>query len=338
MPSGVALMSDVVLVTGGAGFIGSNVVAELVGGDRDVVVCDYLRTSAGGKWRNLSKQAIADFIAPDALFGWLERRGGDVAAVVHMGAVSSTREVDADLVIHTNFTLSRDLFDWCARREKQFVYASSAAVYGDGALGFDDDPSPEAMNVLRPLNPYGWSKLLFDAYAVRQAARELAPPQWSGLRFFNVYGPNEYHKGSMRSVVAGIWPTVAAGETVQLFRSYRDDYSDGGQKRDFVYVRDAAKVAAWLVERPEVSGIFNVGSGNARTFHDLALATFAAAGRDPRVVFIDMPDDLVGAYQYFTEAKLDRLTSIGYTTPFTTLEAGVADYVAGFLSRPDPYR
>ena len=208
-------MRKVVLVTGGAGFIGSNIVAELGGGDRDLVVCDHLRTSAGGKWRNLAKQPIADFIAPDKLFGWLGRRGADVEAVVHMGAVSSTREVDADLVIHTNFTLSRDLFDWCAQQDKPFVYASSAAVYGDGALGFDDDPSPQALNALRPLNPYGWSKLLFDAYAVRQAGRGLAPPQWAGLRFFNVYGPNEYHKGAMRSVVAGIWPTIAAGETRQ---------------------------------------------------------------------------------------------------------------------------
>ena len=331
-------MTDTVLVTGGAGFIGSNVVAELVGSGRDVVVCDRLRTAAGGKWRNLAKHAITDFIAPEALFGWLETQRDGLVAVVHMGAISSTREVDADLVIHTNFTLSRDLFDWCAQHGTPLIYASSAAVYGDGALGFDDDASLAALRALRPLNPYGWSKLLFDAHAVRQSGRGLAPPQWAGLRFFNVYGPNEHHKDAMRSVVAGIWPTVAAGETVELFRSYREDYPDGGQKRDFVYVRDAARAVAWLVDHPEVSGLFNFGTGVARTFADLAKATFRAAGREARVAFIDMPADLIAAYQYFTQAKLDRLREAGYTAPFVTLEDGVADYVNGYLSRDDPYR
>ncbi len=331
-------MTDTVLVTGGAGFIGSNIVAELVAAGRDVAVCDRLRTSASGKWRNIAKHAIADFIAPEALFGWLGAHQDDLSAIVHMGAISSTREVDADLVIHTNFTLSRDLFDWCAGHRKRLIYASSAAVYGDGALGFDDDASPGALASLRPLNPYGWSKLLFDAYAARQAGRGKAPPQWAGLRFFNVYGPNEYHKAAMRSVVASIWPTVASGEVVKLFRSYRDDYPDGGQKRDFVYVRDAANVAAWLVDHPDVSGVFNVGSGAARTFADLAKATFAAADREERVAFIDMPDDLIPAYQYFTEATVGRLRAVGYDAPFASLEEGVGDYVRHFLSRDDPYR
>ena len=237
-------MAKTILVTGGAGFIGSNVAAELCARGFDVVVCDRLRTADSGKWRNLAKHPITDFIAPETLFDWLEGRGRDVAAVVHMGAISSTREPDADLIVHTNFTLSRDLYDWCARDGRRFVYASSAAVYGDGALGFDDDPSLAAITALRPLNPYGWSKQLFDAYVARRLERR----NWAGLRFFNVYGPNEYHKGSMRSVVAGIWPAVAAGEAVRLFRSYRDDYPDGGQKRDFVYVDDAAKVVAWLTE------------------------------------------------------------------------------------------
>ncbi len=331
-------MAQTVLVTGGAGFIGSNVVAELTEtGAYDVVVCDRLRTSAGGKWRNLAKHAIADFIAPEALADWLEGRGQDVAAIVHMGAISSTREPDADLVIHTNFTLSRDLFAWCAARGRRFIYASSAAVYGDGALGFEDDPSPAALAALRPLNPYGWSKLLFDAHVVRQAGRGLAP-QWAGSRFFNVYGPNEYHKGSMRSVVAGIWPKVRAGDTVQLFRSYREDCPDGGQKRDFVYVRDAARVVAWLVDHPEASGIFNVGSGEARTFADLATATFDAAGKAPLIRYGEMPEDLRGAYQYFTEARLDRLRAAGYRAAFTTLEDGVADYVKRYLDRSDAYR
>jgi ADP-L-glycero-D-manno-heptose 6-epimerase len=309
-------------------------VAELCARGFDVVVCDRLRSAESGKWRNLAKQPIADFIAPEVLFDWLDGRGGDVSAVVHMGAISSTREPDADLIVHTNFTLSRDLYDWCARDDRRFVYASSAAVYGDGALGFDDDPALGAITALRPLNPYGWSKMLFDAYVARRPDRR----NWAGLRFFNVYGPNEYHKGSMRSVVAGIWPAVAAGEGVRLFRSYRDEYPDGGQKRDFVYVGDTANVVAWLVQHPEASGVFNVGSGEARTFEDLARATFAAADREARIEFIDMPEDLRAAYQYYTRADLTRLRAAGYDAPFASIEDGVADYVRGYLARADPYR
>jgi ADP-L-glycero-D-manno-heptose 6-epimerase len=327
-------MADMILITGGAGFIGSNVVAELCGQGFDVAVCDRLRAADSGKWRNLAKHPIVDFVAPEALFEWLGGRGRDVAAVVHMGAISSTRETDADLIVHTNFTLSRDLFDWCAREGRRFVYASSAAVYGDGALGFDDDPSLASIASLRPFNPYGWSKQLFDAYVARRPEHR----NWTGLRFFNVYGPNEYHKGSMRSVVAGIWPAIEAGDAVRLFRSYRDDYADGGQERDFVHVGDAANVVAWLVRNPDASGVFNVGSGRARTFEDLARATFAAANLEPRIEFIDMPDDLRAAYQYYTQADLRRLRAAGYDAPFASIEDGVADYVRRYLASADPYR
>ncbi|MDP3489272.1 MAG: ADP-glyceromanno-heptose 6-epimerase [Phenylobacterium sp.] len=328
----------IVFVTGGAGFIGSNIVARLAQ-DRslDVVVCDRLREAELGKWRNIAKHPIGDFVAPEEMFDWLEKRWRDVELVIHMGAVSSTTEPDADKIIQSNFALSRDLFRWCADRQRRLIYASSAATYGDGHLGFGDDNSFEALAALKPLNAYGWSKALFDIFAVRQAARDYAPPQWAGLKFFNVYGPNEGHKHGMKSVAAQIWPKVRDGQQVQLFQSHRDDIAHGGQLRDFVYVRDVAEVIAWLAANPQINGIYNLGSGEARTFADLARAVFAAAGRAPDIDYIPMPPAIRERYQYFTQAEMGRLREAGYESPFTSLEAGISDYVGSYLSQPDPY-
>jgi len=329
----------IVFVTGGAGFIGSNIAAKLAE-DRtlDVVVCDRLREAELGKWRNIAKHPIGDFVAPEDMFDWLEKRWRDVEAVIHMAAVSSTTEPDADKIIHSNFTLSRDLFRWCADRQRRLIYASSAATYGAGEHGFVDDNSYDALAKLRPLNTYGWSKALFDLFAVRQAGRDYAPPQWVGLKFFNVYGPNEEHKHSMKSVAAQIWPQVREGHGVQLFKSYRADVPDGGQKRDFVYVRDAADVTRWLIDNPQVNGVFNLGSGQARTFEEMARCVFEAAGKPAQIEYTPMPPAIRDKYQYFTQAQMDRLYEAGYPAAMTPLEEGITDYVTNYLAQPDPYR
>ncbi len=326
-----------IVVTGGTGFIGSNLAATLVESGHDVAICD--RFGHDEKWRNVAKIDLADIVAPEDLPGWLERKRGQIDAIVHMGAISSTTERDVDLIVRENYRLSRDLWEFSAREGVRFVYASSAATYGDGSAGFDDDGSRAALAKLRPLNPYGWSKHLFDRFVAQEIARGApAPRQWAGLKFFNVYGPNEYHKGSMKSVVAQSFPRAAAGEAVTLFRSHNAKFADGGQLRDFIYVRDCAEVVAWLLKTPGVSGLFNLGTGKARTFLDLARAVFAALNRKPNIAYVDTPADIREKYQYFTEAPMERLRAAGYATPFTPLEDGVSDYVQRYLSASDPYR
>lgn len=325
------------VVTGGAGFIGSNLVGQLSDEGAEVVVCDWLRNDE--RWRNLARHEIVDLVAPEALLGWLEAHRGEVDAIVHMGAISSTTETDVDLIVRNNVRSTLDLLEWCTKAGKRLVYASSAATYGDGSAGFDDAPGCEALSRLRPLNAYGWSKHCVDRRVARLVAQgRPLPPQWVGLKFFNVYGPNEYHKGSMRSVVAQNFPAVQRGEAVRLFRSRRPDYADGGQLRDFIYVKDCVGVISWLLRNPGVCGLYNVGTGMARSWLDLANAMFSAVNRPPRIEFIDMPAQLVEKYQYFTQAHVERLRAAGYRDPFTSLEQGVADYVQQYLSRGDPYR
>jgi ADP-L-glycero-D-manno-heptose 6-epimerase len=324
------------LVTGGAGFIGSNVVAALnEAGRADIVVNDVL--GADGKWRNLAKRQVADVIAPADLFRWLDSRKLD--AVIHMGAISDTTATDADLVMENNFRTSLRLLDWCTGARVPFIYASSAATYGDGAEGFSDDWSPASLQKLKPMNLYGWSKQLFDqAVAERFAKKEKLPPQWAGLKFFDVFGPNEYHKGEMMSLVAKRFDDAKAGRTVRLFKSHRPGVGDGEQQRDFIYVDDAVAVVRWLMESPQVSGIFNVGTGKARSFRDLISALFRALGLEPKIEYVDMPENIRGQYQYFTEAKVDYLLRAGYNAGFTSLEDGVKRYVTQFLDTADRYR
>jgi ADP-L-glycero-D-manno-heptose 6-epimerase len=325
------------LVTGGAGFIGSNIVAALSERDKEVVVCDWLRDDE--RWRNLAKHEISEIIEPETALAWLHRKGDRLRAVVHMGAISATTETNVDLIAARNIRATLELVEWCTGARVPLIFASSAATYGDGTQGFDDAFTRGSLAKLRPLNAYGWSKHVVDRRLARwvEAGAKL-PPQWVGLKFFNVYGPNEYHKGSMQSVVAKNYSVVRDGQPLRLFRSYRAEYADGGQLRDFVYVRDCVDVVLWLLDNPQVSGLFNLGTGQSRSWLDLAKALFAATGRALAVEFIEMPPTLIEKYQYFTQARMDRLRSAGYQRPFTSLEEGVADYVRHYLAADDPYR
>jgi ADP-L-glycero-D-manno-heptose 6-epimerase len=315
---------DLIVVTGGAGFIGSNIVLDLSAAGARVVVCDLFRS--GQKWRNIAAASLYDILRPEALFGWLERHRDDVGAVIHMGAISSTTETDVDRFVATNIRLTLDLWQWCAATSKRLIYASSAATYGDGSAGFSDDQNPAALAALRPLNPYGWSKHVVDRRVVDDAARgRPTPPQWAGLKFFNVYGPNEGHKGAMQSLVSKLEPIVRAGEPVTLFKSHDPRYRDGEQLRDFVYVKDCVAVVNWLLRNPAVNGLFNVGTGAARSFLELVSAVCAAVGCNPNIRFADIPDELRAQYQYFTRADIGKLRKAGFTAPFHSLEHGVHD-------------
>jgi ADP-L-glycero-D-manno-heptose 6-epimerase len=327
-----------IVITGGAGFIGSNLAASLEArGESDIVICDRLGREE--KWRNIAKRELAAIIPPEALLEFLESHSREIGVLFHMGAISSTTEADVDLVAATNFSLSLRLWEWCTESETRFIYASSAATYGDGAASFDDDGSVAALARLKPLNAYGWSKHLFDRRIARLLERHAArPPQWVGLKFFNVYGPNEYHKGGMKSVVAQLYPRAQKDEAARLFRSHRPDVADGGQKRDFVHVRDCADMMLWLFDHPAVNGLFNIGSGRARSFADLAAAVYAALSRAPRIDYVETPTEIRDKYQYFTEARMERLRAAGYDRPATPLEDGVRDYVQHYLAAADPYR
>jgi len=320
---------DLVVVTGGAGFIGSNIVRDLAGAGLRIVVSDLLRS--GEKWRNIAAAQLHDLVRPDVLFEWLDRHSHKVAAIVHMGAISSTTETDIDRIVASNIRLTLDLWRWCAANAKRLIYASSAATYGDGSAGFSDDQSPSALAVLRPLNAYGWSKHVVDRRVVDDVVGgRPTPAQWAGLKFFNVYGPSETHKGDMQSLVSKIYPVVKAGGTVTLFKSHNPRYGDGRQLRDFIYVKDCVAIVRWLLRNPMVSGLFNVGTGNARSFFDLVGAVCAAIGSTPSIRFVDTPIQLRDKYQYFTQADMSKLRAAGFDPPFHSLEDGVRDCVERF--------
>ncbi|MBL4693307.1 MAG: ADP-glyceromanno-heptose 6-epimerase [Magnetovibrio sp.] len=326
------------VVTGGAGFIGSNIVWALEQrGDSKIVVVDRMRS--GDKWKNIAKRELFDVVHPDDLGEFLDRYGEAIKAVFHMGAISSTTETDADKIMDNNFRLTCDLWDWCSACGVPFIFASSAATYGGGESGFADDASIEKLAKLKPLNPYGWSKHLFDRRVARMMDRsEDKPPQWVGLKFFNVYGPNEYHKGSMQSVVSHVFPFAEKGEAASLFTSPHPDYEDGGQLRDFIYVGDCVDVMMWFLDHQDVSGLFNCGTGQARPFKDLAAAVYAALDHQVDIQYVPMPEHLRDKYQYYTQADMSKLRQAGYGAKFTSLEEGVRQYVQDFLSTDDKYR
>lgn len=320
-----------IVITGGAGMIGSMIAWQLnQNGRDDLVIVD--RAQHPDQWQNLCHRNYANYLDKDELLPWLES-GAKVDAIIHMGAISATTERDFNRLVQDNIRYSQRLWQWCADNQVPFLYASSAATYGDGERGYDDSSSDN----LRPLNGYGYSKQFFDLWALRQVEAGNAPPQWCGFKFFNVYGPNEYHKERMASVAFHSFNQFRDSGTIKLFRSHRPDFEDGMQLRDFVYVKDAAAVVTFFLEQTEQSGIYNVGTGQARAFLDLAKAVIVSQRQQPDITFIDMPQDLQGKYQYFTQANIAKLRAAGYDRPFTSLEEGVRDYVQNYLLKNDPY-
>jgi ADP-L-glycero-D-manno-heptose 6-epimerase len=330
-----------IVVTGGAGFIGSAVVWGLnKAGRDDILIVDRLERDE--KWRNLVSLRYHRFLHADAFIG--EIRSGRfkkkaVDAIVHMGACSSTTECDADYLMKNNYAYSLTLAEFCIKNNIRFIYASSAATYGNGSLGYDDDN--ETIPLLRPLNIYGYSKHAFDLTVIREGW----DTRITGLKFFNVFGPNEYHKGDMRSVVHKAWQTLNAGETFRLFKSHRPDFADGEQKRDFVWIKDVVQVVLFFLAHKNAAGMYNVGSGKASSFNELLRAvgrvcpererpsTASAPGGQPQIEYMDMPESLRERYQYFTEAKIGKLARAGYTTPFTPLADAVAEYAQEYLKK-----
>jgi len=322
-----------VLVTGGAGFIGSALVWALNRcGCEHIVVCDRLGTDE--KWRNLTPLRFAHYVEADQLLPRLHNGAlGKFNFVLHLGACSSTTERDASYLIRNNYEFTKDLAAWSLANRTRFVYASSAATYGDGAAGMADDEAK--LDTLRPLNMYGYSKHLFDLHARRAGFLD----RIVGLKYFNVFGPNEDHKGDMRSVVHKSFGQVRDTGVIRLFKSHRPDYRDGEQKRDFLYVKEAVAMTLYLAANEKAGGLFNIGSGQARTWLDLARAVFTALKREPKIEFVEMPDGIRDKYQYFTEANLARLRAAGYAAPVTSLEDAVSDYVGNYLvpdKRLDP--
>ncbi len=327
-----------ILVTGGAGFIGSNLVAALVArGTHHVVVCDHFGTD--DKWRNLAKHPVFEIIPPEQVFDWLEFNRSQVEVVFHLASISSTVEKDIDLILKHNFALSLKLWRWCNVRGVRLIYSSSSATYGDGSQGFDDSTDMAYMQSLRPLSGYGWSKHLFDMHVVGSVARgEAALPQWVGLKTFNTYGPNEYHKEDQQSVISKVASHAIQAGTVKIFRSYNPQYADGEQKRDVIYIKDLVRILLWCFDYPRISGLFNCGTGQASSFNQMARAIFAALGTAPRISYCDMPEGLMQKYQYFTQANMSKLRGVGFNDEFTPLEAGIKDYIQNYMmNKQDPY-
>ena len=316
-----------IIVTGGAGFIGSAIVWRLNQlGENKIIIVDELGTD--DKWKNLVPLKFEDFIHKDDFVSMIIEKdiSFDISAIIHMGANSSTTEKDADHLFSNNYLYTKELAKYCLEKNIRFIYASSAATYGDGSLGFDDDENK--LETLRPLNMYGYSKQLFDLWAKRNGAFD----KIVGLKYFNVYGPNEYHKGDMRSVVHKAFEQIRDTGKVRLFKSINPKYKDGEQLRDFIYIKDSVDMTLYFLNKPGVNGLFNLGTGKARTWNDLVSAIFKALNKPVNIEYIDLPELLREKYQYFTEAKTDKIKNTGYTLPILSLEDGVADYVKNYLS------
>jgi ADP-L-glycero-D-manno-heptose 6-epimerase len=321
-----------IIVTGGAGFIGSAFVFRLnQEGIDDIVIIDQL--DSDDKWKNLVNRRFVDYIHKDEFLQMVcaDQVPFEISAIVHMGACSSTTERDADYLWGNNYLYSRRLAEWAMKRNIRFIYASSAATYGDGASGFSDDHSK--ISKLKPINMYGYSKQLFDLWVLKNKLEN----KIAGIKFFNVFGPNEYHKEEMTSVIFKAFHQIKETGKVRLFKSYKKEYPDGGQMRDFVYVKDCLDVMWWLFNNQNVNGIFNLGTGKARTWNDLIKAVFAAMGRKTNIQYIEMPRSLRDQYQYFTQAQMDKLKAAGCPVEFSSLEDSVRDYIVNYLQQTDPH-
>jgi ADP-L-glycero-D-manno-heptose 6-epimerase len=316
----------VIIVTGGAGFIGSAFIWKLNNeGIENILVVDELGKTE--KWKNLAGRRFIDYIHKDEFLRNLSdsNKYKDIRAVIHMGACSSTTETDADFLLYNNYRYTRELAQWALSKNVRFVYASSAATYGDGSLGFSDED--EATPALKPLNIYGYSKQLFDLWAMRNNVLN----QMAGIKFFNVFGPNEFHKEDMVSMAFRAFHQILQTGKVRLFKSYVSEYNDGEQMRDFVYIKDCVEIIWWLMQNRQVNGLFNLGTGKARTWNDMVKAIFSALGINPKIEYIEMPESLRDNYQYFTEAKMEKLGMAGCSFKYMSLEDAVNDYVLGYL-------
>jgi len=320
-----------ILITGAAGFIGSAMIWKLNNRGVDSII-GADRFHDGEKWNNLRKCLFYDWVDRDRLFDWLQDHGKLIKTVIHLGACTDTTERDVDYFMQTNFEYSKKLWAFCVARQIPFLYASSAATYGAGEYGYIDDEKLIAK--LRPLNPYGWSKQIFDRWVTQQTKK---PPSWFGFKFFNVYGPNEFHKGHMASIIFHAFGQALNLSTIRLFKSHREDFEHGEQKRDFVYVKDVVDIMDFFLQNDIRSGIYNIGTGKARSFNDIAAATFDALEKKTDITYFDMPENLKKQYQYFTEASIDKLKAAGYRGTIHELEEGITDYVKNHLSTEDPY-
>ena len=330
-----------IVVTGAAGMIGSAIVWKLnTMGINDILLVDKLRHEE--KWLNIRKRDYRDWIDRDDFLSWLSTNeaANEITAIIHMGACSATTETDGDYLMSNNYAYSKALWDYCAKRNIRYIYASSAATYGAGELGYEDEKTAEELKKLQPLNKYGYSKKKFDDWALQQKQE---PSFWAGLKFFNVYGPQEYHKGRMASMVFHTFHQYRENGKVKLFKSHKEGYEDGGQLRDFVYLKDVVNIIYFLLTNSFPSGVYNIGTGTARSFLDLSMATMRAASHNPDlkvedvVEFIPMPEDLRGRYQYFPQASMNKLKEAGYLHAMHSLEEGILDYVQNYLSQEDPY-